>query len=203
MGGPVRREAGTYPGARHTAVEGRMGGRAHQRPALQGASLLCLAGSLLLAPPPVVGRGRRGGDLLSIHLDHALATRARRDGQRVRVKPEHLFEGLRGVGDKVSAEEKRQESGRPSTPKVSAFPPPPPASAHRQGFGRWPGRQARAGMQGSAVWRCRRHRAEGLLPRTVSAGAGALGQPLRRRTSSQSGGCAGRGSWRRPCPESA
>lgn len=95
-----------------------------------------------------------------------------------------------------------QESGRPSTPKVSAFPPPPPASAHRQGFGRWPGRQARAGMQGSAVWRCRRHRAEGLLPRTVSAGAGALGQPLRRRTSSQSGGCAGRGSWRRPCPES-
>lgn len=98
MGGPVRREAGTYPGARHTAVEGRMGGRAHQRPALQGASLLCLAGSLLLAPPPVVGRGRRGGDLLSIHLDHALATRARRDSQRVRVKPEHLFEGLRGVG---------------------------------------------------------------------------------------------------------
>lgn len=65
-----------------------------------------------------------------------------------------------------------QESGRPSTPKVSAFPPPPPASAHRQGFGRWPGRQARAGMQGSAVWRCRRHKAEGLFPRTVSAGPG-------------------------------
>lgn len=66
-----------------------------------------------------------------------------------------------------------QESGCPSTPKVSAFPPPPPASAHRQGFGRWPGRQARAGMQGSAVWRCRRHKAEGLFPRSVHGGRGA------------------------------
>ena len=91
MGGPVRREAGTYPGPGRTAAEGRMGGRAHQRPALQGTSLLYLSRSLLLAPPPVVGRGRRGGDLLSIHLDHALATRARRDSQRVQVKPEHLF----------------------------------------------------------------------------------------------------------------
>lgn len=103
MGGPVRREAGTYPGPGRTAAEGRMGGRAHQRPALQGTSLLYLSRSLLLAPPPVVGRGRRGGDLLSIHLDHALATRARRDSQRVQVKPEHLFEGLGGVGGVVSS----------------------------------------------------------------------------------------------------
>ncbi|KAG5212643.1 hypothetical protein JEQ12_015072 [Ovis aries] len=102
-GGPVRREAGTYPGPGRKAAEGRMGGREHHRPALQGTSWLCPARYLLLAPPPAVGRGRRGGDLLSIHLDHALATRARRDGQQVRVKPEHLLEGLRGVGGRSAA----------------------------------------------------------------------------------------------------
>lgn len=87
---------------------GGMGEQERKRPALKGrgagepqapGSRSVLAGSLLLAPPPAVGRGRRGGDILSIHLDHSLATKARTDGHLVQVKPEHLHEGLGWVSN--------------------------------------------------------------------------------------------------------
>lgn len=40
------------------------------------------------------GQGPERRDILSIHLDHSSATKARTDGHLVQVKPEHLHEGL-------------------------------------------------------------------------------------------------------------
>lgn len=45
------------------------------------------------------GQGPEGRDILSIHLDHSLATKARTDGHLVQVKPEHQHEGLGWVSN--------------------------------------------------------------------------------------------------------
>lgn len=66
------------------------------------------------------------------------------------------------------------------------------------GLGRW--------VQGSAVRRARagNTKLKSSPLAQCPCGAGVLPtSPLRRHTSYQSGGCAGRESWRRPCPESA
>lgn len=83
--------------------------------------------------------------------------------------------------------------GAPSTPRSlrASSPGPPPTVARAGGlWGR--GQQSECGRQ---------HKAPIFLP-AVCGGAGRSRRPLRRRTSSRSCGCAGRGSWRRPCPGS-
>lgn len=47
------------------------------------------------------------------------------------------------------------------------------------------------------------HEVQLLFPGGAQAGAGGPASRLTHHTSSPSGGCAGRGSWRRPCPGSA
>lgn len=95
-----------------------------------------------------------------------------------------------------------QESGHPGTPRSLHLLLPglrPPRRLQRAAgkAGRGGGRRGqRSGGCGQAT------QAEGLFPGAVSTGPGRSGGPLRRRIFSQSGGCAGRGSWRRPCPES-
>ena len=95
-----------------------------------------------------------------------------------------------------------QESGRPGTPRSLRLLLPglrPPRRLQRVAgkAGRGGGRRGqRSGGCGQAT------QAEGLSPGAVSAGPGRSASPLRHRIFSQSGGCAGRGSWRRPCPES-
>lgn len=91
----------------------------------------------------------------------------------------------------------------PQHPKVSVPPPPRPSSPRRLRRGGWGGRLGEAGP-GEAVWSVgRQHKAQVSFPGTASVWGLGLPPALRRRTFYQSGGCAGRGSWRRPCPESA
>lgn len=80
----------------------------------------------------------------------------------------------------------------------------PPRRLRRGGLGA--GRLGRW-VQGSAVWRAWAGNTKlksSSRAQCPCRGARVLpASRLRRRTSYQSGGCAGRGSWRRPCPESA
>lgn len=91
--------------------------------------------------------------------------------------------------------------------------PAPPAPQGLRAFSPWlstPRRLRRGvwrvlgdvGAGGSSLECGQATQSSNLLPwHSVRVGAG-LPLALRRRTSYQSGGCAGRGSWRRPCPES-
>lgn len=102
--------------------------------------------------------------------------------------------------------------GAPSTQGLCVPPPrlllpgPPPTKKAEAGWagGGWAAggvgcRGQQSGERGQAT------QSSNLLPwHSVCVGAGVLpASPLRHRTFYQSGGCAGRGSWRRPCPESA
>lgn len=93
--------------------------------------------------------------------------------------------------------------GPGAPPPHLLLPGPPPTKkaeedwAGGSGLGRW--------VRGSAVWRARagNTKLKSSSRHSVRVGAGVLpASRLRRRTFYQSGGCAGRGSWRRPCPES-
>ena len=81
------------------AAEGRMGGRMGTPEAGPAGYLPTLSGRVPAVSTSTqrwAGAGEAATSFPSTWMDHTLATRARRDGQLVRVKPEHLLEGLAG-----------------------------------------------------------------------------------------------------------